>query len=803
MLLCGASAMAQVGNFSEIPIEITAEQTGFEGGVATADDNVSIRYGEVLIYCEHAQYNPETRDILVQGNVRIYRGNQLFTGDRAVYNLETKQLTAADFRGSFTPFRFGGDTLSTLGPNAYLVKDGIFTTSDNSKPDYYVRAKTVRIYPKDRVIFSNAKLYIGTTPVFWFPYLYQSLDKENGFLIVPGYSSIWGAHLLGQYNFPFGDMAGRLRLDLLSDRGVGIGFEARSHGGEDKRNWSRFRSYYIDDSNPGLNKTSLRREEIDPSRYRVSFQSRTYLTEDIYASIDINKLSDARFLQDFEPGEFRNNPNPDNAISITKWDENYTGTFLLRKNLNDDSFDGTERLPEASLDIKRQPLFGSRFFYEGETSAGFYRRNFADGSLLSDYDTFRADTFHQISYPGTYFGWLSVVPRVGIRGTYYADSGYTATFTDSTPTRFRTTVTDTKVTVVTTRDKTTTTITTPNGTTKKVTKDGSTKTEVTAVDPPTKGGKTTTTDSEGTITKTRRKLIENGSLFRPVVNAGVETSFKLSRAYEQVQSRAWGLDGLRHVVQPYANLSFVYAGEDPGDIFQFDRYNRSTQLQPIDFPQFNTIDSIDNWSILRLGVRNRLQTRRDNQTLNWFELNTYFDINIDRPEFLGDVAPDSGTFSNVFNRLRWTPLPWVALTIDSQLPLLDTGFTEVNTSATFFVNENVQVSVGHRYLNGNPLFVDSNLLTAGAYVRFNDNWAFSFRETYEFEDSTLESQRYELHRDLSSWVASLGVVVRDNRGVSDYGLMLTFTLKDIPSVRLPLLLDPESLGTGSGSGKNR
>jgi lipopolysaccharide assembly outer membrane protein LptD (OstA) len=63
-------------------------------------------------------------------------------------------------------------------------------------------------------------------------------------------------------------------------------------------------------SQPGVNKTSLEREPIDPSRYRVSFQNRTYLTEDIYASIDINKLSDARFLQDFEPGEFRRNPNP-------------------------------------------------------------------------------------------------------------------------------------------------------------------------------------------------------------------------------------------------------------------------------------------------------------------------------------------------------------------------------------------------------------------------------------------------------------------------------------------------------------
>ena len=74
------------------------------------------------------------------------------------------------------------------------------------------------------------------------------------------------------------------------------------------------------------------------------------------------------------------------------------------------------------------------------------------------------------------------------------------------------------------------------------------------------------------------------------------------------------------------DASFVYAYKDPSHILQFDRLNRSTQLPPIDFPQFNTIDSLDNWSIIRLGVRNRLQTRRDNDTLNWFELDTYIDV---------------------------------------------------------------------------------------------------------------------------------------------------------------------------------
>lgn len=756
-LISLAGARAQFGSFTDVPVEINADETRLEDGVPVAERNVVIRYDTVVIYCDYAQYNPDTRDVLVSGNVRIYRDGQLFTGERALYNLETKRLSAADIRGEFIPFRFSGESLSSLGNNAYLVKEGIFTTSDNSKPDYHIKARTIRVYPKDRVVFSDVTLYVGRTPIFWFPYVYQSLNKEQGFTITPAYTSRWGASLLGTYTFPIGEgWSARLRLDLMADRGVGVGLESEWQNGKEGRDWGRFRSYAIDDSDPGKNETSLAREDIDPGRYRVSLQARQYITDDIYATIDINKLSDARFLEDFAEGEFRKNPNPDNAISLTYWNEDFTGTLLYRQNLNDDNFDATERLPEGYFDVKRQPLFRTPFFYESETSAGFLRRNFADQSQFQDYDTFRADTFHQFTLPLNVKNVVSIIPRVGVRGTYYSDSG---SFFDQV-------VTETV--------------------------------EETIFDEAT--GLTELAKKE--VTTTERLLRGGGSIVRPVVNAGVEMSFKVSKAYENVQSRAWGLDGLRHVVQPWLNLAYTYSGEDPADILQFDRLNRSTQLPPVDYPQFNSIDSIDGGTILRLGVRQRWQTRRDNQTLNWLEWNTFFDTYLDRPQFGFSAIADGGTFSNVFNRFRWNPLPWLNFELDSQLPILDEGFSEVNTKANFMATDYLRLTMGHRYISGNPLFLDSNLLDLGAYIRMGDHWGFSFRESYEFQDSTLESQRYELHRDLSSWIASLGVVVRDNGGVNDYGIILTFTLKDLPNVKLPLSLDPEGVG-GSGSGKNK
>jgi hypothetical protein len=184
------------------------------------------------------------------------------------------------------------------------------------------------------------------------------------------------------------------------------------------------------------------------------------------------------------------------------------------------------------------------------------KRNFADDSMLADYDTFRADIFHQLTLPHTFGGWLSFIPRVGVRMTYYGDTG---TYQDE---------------VI-------------NGQTQTV-------------------------------------LHNGGSVFRPVLNAGFESSFKVSRAFEGVQSRKLGLDGLRHVVQPYVNFSYAYSGEDPADILQFDRLNPSTEIPPLDFPQFNSVDTIDSWTICgsacAIGFRPGATIARStgwNSTLLW------------------------------------------------------------------------------------------------------------------------------------------------------------------------------------------
>lgn len=735
-LLAGAGLMTgEIKTPEDAPMEITSTgQTTYENGLATARDNVAIHVGDTDIYADYAQYNSSTHDVELKGHVRIYRDASFYVAESAVFNTETKKIRAINTRTMSQPYFVSGKNVTELADEAYLINNGTFTTHDTTKPDFHLRARRIRVYEKDRVILENVTAYIGKVPVFWFPYLYQSLDQTFSFTIAPAYYSTWGPSLLTQVTFPITEnIQGRTRLDYRGRRGVALGFDSTMEYGKDNESWAKLKTYYLQDQNPQLNQTAVPRTGVPTARYRLSLEDRTNFTESISGIANLTKLSDPYVMQDFYQGEFRVNPVPDNVVALTKSDPIYTLTGIARFQANE-FFEQTSRLPEVVLDIKRHALFGGPIFYEGETGFAELRRQFPQDSGFQNYGATRFDTFHQLLYPNTYFGWLSVVPRVGFRGTYYdetRDLGNTM-FTPST----NPLVPDFLL---------------PNPT---------------LANPIDFGGDT----------------------FRTVFNAGAEASFKISRKWENVQSRAFGLDGLLHVIQPFTNFSYASEnGPDPASILQFDRFEPSTQLRAIDFPQFTPIDSIASWTVWRLGVRNKLETRRDDRTITWFELDTFFDVNFDNPYNRTD-------YSNLFNNIRFTPLPWMSFSVNSQVPAFAEGFTEVNTYATVQPIANLQVNFGHRYLNDNPFFLDSSLFVIGGYYRLDDNWGIGVQEQYEASTGILEQQRYAIYRDLTSWVASFGGVIRDNKGVTDYGVIFTVTLKAFPKFGFDLNVDPGSEG---------
>jgi LPS-assembly protein len=167
-------------------------------------------------------------------------------------------------------------------------------------------------------------------------------------------------------------------------------------------------------------------------------------------------------------------------------------------------------------------------------------------------------------------------------------------------------------------------------------------------------------------------------------------------------------------------------------------------------------------------------------------VNTYMDALIEDPELSREV-------SNLYNDVRWSPLPWMSVELEAQTPIVSggSGFSEYATGFRFLPHRNVELEARYRYLDNHPVLLDSSRVDLRAYARLGENWGLGMRQTFEMDDGTLEVQQYTVHRDLGSWVAGVGITHRDNRIEDEFGLVFSLSLKDFPAVSLPFQIDAE------------
>ncbi|QIF03974.1 LPS-assembly protein LptD [Roseimicrobium sp. ORNL1] len=807
VLLAAASVQGQssdiLGTLTS-NINIEGLETSFDPttGIATAKGDVYIKYEDTEIKAAQADYNSTTGDVIAKGNVVVVKQGNIYRGENITYNVKTQELSANNIRSALPPIFYQAEDFQTNAGELKRIDgtDSYFTTHDAQSPNYRVKAKSITIYPEDRIVMKHVKVYLGNTPVFYLPYIVQPLNDELGYFFQPGYTSQWGVFLLNQYGVMHGDHTlAKYHLDLRSERGVGVGADFQSMKwkklGND--NFGHLTFYYAYDTNPeeGVNDSIRPDSLVDENRYRIGFQHRIFIPGPAestwYLDFDLTKLSDQFMLEDYYLNDFRINPEPDNHVKLVHRDDRFTATLLARFQMNDFYHTDT-RLPELAFDFTRSRIANTNFYYQGETTLGAYADKLSENEQLilqSKIAQQRAvlNSFGSGSAPtATVIGPDGVPTTVPIVATELAGTTLTSNnsaFLRATPRQLFT------------RDDVEQDLEALQGelNENKFFRFHSYHEVLYPMSfgannfinfvPRIGGGATYYGDVEGGT-----EDIDSDT--RPLFQIGFDLSAKFSKTWDDVHNRTLGLDGLRHIVQPYVNYSYLDAGDVEG-LPTVDRLTPSTRPRPIDVPLFTATDSFHTWNVARIGVRNLFQTKRDEATHNWAGLNTYMDIFMEDPEFDRSV-------SNLYNDLFWYPVPWLAFTIDSQLPIgnSDFNFTEVNSAITWMPSKRLSFTLGHQLLSDNPLFIDSSLIYSRVYAKINENWGFSMNHIYEMDDSTLEYQSYSIHRDLASWTMALGGLVRDNRGENEYGLVLSFTLKDFPNVSIPLDLDPNPTGRG-------
>ena len=437
-------------------IQISADHMGADRETqrVTLDGNVRIRFADLTLTSHHASYNRATGDLYAEGDVRIVSAaGGVWEGDSIAFNHRTGEGlmgTGLLRLGSFAVSAPGGASRDDDG--VLHARNATLTTCTNEPSAWHWSVTgTGRYKDKEFIELRNATMRLFHVPFLWAPYYYRDLNTHYGWRILPGYTGDWGAYLRLGYVYPIAgnresdrELYGKTILDLRSERGVGGGQELtwRTEGllGESTRQWGRLSLYYAYDTDDqdveDLNWNSAR----DENRWSVALKERIELSPRDFISVVGEKVSDSQFRDDYDEISVRAASQPLGIANYEHRENTWVGSLALMGPL-DTFYAGVRHLPQLRLDTLPRPILGiPRLSYESQTTLGYLRRQPAKkGSALSlaysydpgnwaYYDTFRLDTRHILRRPIALADGLTLTPRLGWRGTYYADGPDDALF---------------------------------------------------------------------------------------------------------------------------------------------------------------------------------------------------------------------------------------------------------------------------------------------------------------------------------------------------------------------------------------
>ena len=380
-------------------------------------------------------------------------GSLKVKGDRvAADRVSENVIVTGNVEAVAEPYRMMTDGLTKEGKTYHCLPPTMVTTCTNELDNLHWKAEgEIEYKDGDYLWGKDLWVYFWGIPVIYLPYWYYPIDELEGWRFMVGKAGHWGWFMSAKYVYNlYTSQDGRYnvraasRLDLREENGVAVGQSFRWTLGD--YGHGKFKVYYADDNDydrytrkDGIHQYSHDSSDVDRDRYAVAFDHQMDLSERDIFNIHVTAKSDSRMYDDFLKKRFTSlmNDIDDDTISAASIEhvENWAGAGISASAPLMDFNTGRMALPEVYFDVNPMPLFNTGLNYESQTSMGYYRRQRArygssdlkyrySPGIWASYGTFRLDTYHRVTKPMKYNDWLSIVPRLGYRGTLYGNSGY-------------------------------------------------------------------------------------------------------------------------------------------------------------------------------------------------------------------------------------------------------------------------------------------------------------------------------------------------------------------------------------------
>jgi len=351
-------------NDSNQPIQVTADAADFVAkGTSVFVGNVVAIQGDKIIHANKAQvkHNADTGEletITVSGNVKIMQPGMRVDGTKgkALASGERIELENAVYRLYDKHARGEAKFITIHGQTEAVLKDSTYTTCAPGNDTWYLKSSSTNLNKTTgRGEAWNARMYLKSMPIFYFPYVNFPIDKrrQTGFLqpsfesstlngktviapfylnLAPNYDATITTKYMSLRSFKF-DSIFRYITFNNSFGTVNFDFLPEDRAYRALRNTLYSNTQFMQSTDMN---TVLRRDGVGNSnfRYRFALKNTTYFTSNSLLNLDYTNTSDGNYLYDFKPDSYAYITDKDSTVyalqRATLLDYNMLGTLRVQ-----------------------------------------------------------------------------------------------------------------------------------------------------------------------------------------------------------------------------------------------------------------------------------------------------------------------------------------------------------------------------------------------------------------------------------------------------------------------------------------
>jgi len=239
---------------------------------------------------------------------------------------------------------------------------------------------------------------------------------------------------------------------------------------------------------------------------------------------------------------------------------------------------------------------------------------------------------------------------------------------------------------------------------------------------------------------------------RGIFSVGASMSTKFYKMMD-IETNFFGIEinQLRHIITP----TIAY------------RRDSEPTLSTSQIDQFDGIDSQARSHTINFAIENKLQTKRDGQSVDLLRAIVSTDYHLKED-------PGIKGFNFLKTDVDFKPAEWLTFYFDSEYDMRQGRLDTANFDVYINNGEKWSFGIGKRF-NAD---VDDQITTS-FYYKFNQKWAFRAYERIDLDEGKLKEQQYSLIRDLHTWEMEAHL----NDSVGDgTEILLLFRLKAFPEI---------------------